>query len=106
MKQFLVVLITCPAGRHSQRLARTLVNKRLAACVNILPHVQSLFWWQGRVDRARESLLVVKTAARRFEALRRAVSAVHPYKVPEILALPIQHAHRPYLRWIDTSLKP
>jgi periplasmic divalent cation tolerance protein len=81
------------------------VSRRLAACVNILPSVQSLFWWQGHVDQATETLLIIKTTAARFEALRRAVCALHPYEVPEVIALPIQRAHPPYLRWIKTCLK-
>ena len=104
MPSYLVVLVTCPTPRHATQLARTLVGERVAACVNILPRVQSLFWWHGRVDHASESLLLIKTTARQFASLRRTVLAHHPYDVPEIIALPITRAHQPYLSWILSSL--
>ena len=101
----LVVLVTCPNARHAARLARALLQRRLAACVSLVPGVQSLFWWEGRIDQAREVLLMIKTSAACFESLRNAVVRRHPYDVPEILALPIRHGHRPYLRWLASSLK-
>ena len=101
---FLVVLVTCPTRQHATRLAKTLVTQRLAACVNILSNVRYVFWWQGKVDEAAEALLVIKTTARRFEPLRRAIRAGHPYKVPEIIALAITNAHQPYLKWLTESL--
>lgn len=104
MTQFLVVLVTCPTQRHATRLAKTLLKSRLAACVNIIPTVRSLFWWQGKVDQAHESLLIIKTMARQYASLRRTVRAHHPYEVPEIIGLPITNAHRPYLAWIRDAL--
>ena len=104
MSSCLVVLVTCPTRRHAQRLAKTLVAKRLAACVNILPNVRSVFWWRGHVDQAAEVLLMIKTTAKRFQLLRAAVQAGHPYEIPEIIGLPIVEAHQPYLRWIHASL--
>ncbi len=101
---FLVVLVTCPTKQHATRLAKALVAKRLAACVNILSNVRSVFWWQGKVDEAAETLLVIKTTARRFEPLRRAIRAGHPYQVPEIIALAITNAHPPYLKWLTENL--
>lgn len=102
--QAIVVLVTCPGGRHAGTLATLLVRKRLAACVNVLPNVQSRFWWNGKVDRASESLLIIKTSARRFPALIRAVRAHHPYEVPEIIALPIVNGFQPYLAWVRNSV--
>lgn len=102
--QCLVVLVTCPTRHVATRLATTLVRARLAACVNLVSGVSSLFWWQGRVDRAREILLMIKTTARRFEALRRAVQQLHPYDVPEIISLPIGQGHPAYLAWIAESV--
>lgn len=105
MTRALVVFVTCPNRRQAQRLAETVVRRRLAACVNILPDVDSRFWWQGRVDRACETLLMMKTTVKGFEPLRRVVSDLHPYDVPEIIAIPIQRAHQPYLRWIQASVR-
>ena len=100
----LVVLVTCPTGRPAATLAGALVERRLAACVNIVPTVTSIFRWQGKIDRAREALLVVKTTTRGFEALRRAVLDLHPYESPEIIALPINQAHEPYLAWVRSNV--
>lgn len=99
-----VVLVTCPTAAVGRRLARALLTRRLAACVNVLPGVDSHFWWRGRVDRAREVLLVIKTTRSAFARLRRAVAALHPYDVPEILALPVLAGHRPYLDWVACSI--
>jgi len=100
----LVILVTCPTRRSADRLANALVRHHAAACVNILPNVQSVFWWEGKVDRAREVLLVIKTTAGRFDAIQRTVRALHPYDVPEVIALPIRRAHPPYWRWVVSSV--
>ena len=99
-----VVFVTCPRGRVAQRLAMLVVTQRLAACVNIVPAVRSVFRWQGKVDQAEEALLLIKTTARRFPALSRAIKAAHPYDVPEIIALPIAQGSAPYLAWVASSV--
>ena len=100
----IVVLVSCPSRAIARRLASRLVEGRLAACVNILSGVDSTFRWQGKTERCREVLLLIKTTRRRFERLRRAVVALHPYEVPEIIALPIVAGHQPYLRWVRASV--
>ena len=102
-QRIIVVLVTCPSLPVARRIATALVTQRLAACVNIVPAVESLFWWQGKVDRCRETLLVIKTAAAGFERLRRAVIELHPYDVPEVIALPLAAGHAPYVRWVISS---
>lgn len=107
MPRAIVVLVTCPSKAQAQRLARMLVAQRLAACVNILPGtVNSIYRWNGKTEQARETLLIIKTTARRFDALRRAILAWHPYQVPEIIALPITAGHPPYLAWVSRSVSP
>ena len=101
-----VVLVTCPPGRVARRLAEALISRRLAACVNIVPGMTSIFAWKGRVERARELLLVVKTTQGRFSALEQAVRKLHPYEVPEIISLPIRRGYPPYVRWIRESVRP
>ncbi len=103
-KQCVVVLVTCPNRVPAKRLAAALVSKRLAACVNIVPGLESLFRWDSKMDRAKEVLLIIKTTAKRLPALQRAVLALHPYDVPEIIALPIIAGHPPYLRWLRDSV--
>jgi periplasmic divalent cation tolerance protein len=95
-----VVLVTCPTKAAARRIAGELVRKRLAACVNLVPGLTSVYRWQGRVERAREVLLVVKTTRGRLASLTRAVLAAHPYDVPEIVALQVIWGHRPYLAWV------
>ena len=88
----------------ARRLAAALVRHRVAACVNVVPRVESFFRWQGKIERASEALLVIKTRQERFEALRRRVLSLHPYEVPEIIALPLVAGHRPYLDWVGASV--
>ena len=94
-----VVLVTAPP-RRAPALARALVRRRLAACVNLVPGVRSVYRWKGRVEEARETLLVAKTSAARVPALLAAIAELHPYEVPEGIALPVVAGLAPYLRWI------
>lgn len=98
-----VVLCTVARAEDADRIADQLVERRLAACVNVLPGVRSVYRWRGRVERDEEHLLVIKTTAHRFEALRDEIVRLHPYDVPEIVALTIEAGHRPYLDWLDAS---
>ena len=104
MSEYLVILVTCPTKRLARQLANMLLERHEAACVNILSGVESLFWWEGRIDQASETLLLVKTHRSRFERIRRTIRRWHPYDTPEIIALPITLAHRPYTNWILRSL--
>ena len=104
MRSTVVVLVTCPTLPQARRLANAVVRKRLAACVNCVPGVESLFWWGGKVDRAREALLIMKTTSRRFPQLQRAIRSLHPYQVPEILAVPVSSGSPPYLAWVASSV--
>ena len=100
-----VVLCTCPDVETGRRIARTLVDERLAACVNIVAGVVSVFRWQGAVQEEGEVLLVLKTAADRLDALRERLVALHPYECPEVLALPVEAGHAPYLDWLTAETR-
>ena len=100
----LVVLVTCPSQASARRLAAHLIRSRVAACVNLIGRVESLFWWKGKSESVHESLLLIKTSRARFEALRRAILTRHPYEVPEVIALPILAGHQPYLKWIQRTV--
>ena len=102
----LVALSTVAGAEDAERIARAVVDRGLAACVNVLPQVVSIYRWKGSVEREEERLLVMKTTSDRFEALRQAIVELHPYDVPEIIALPIAAGHEPYLAWLDESCKP
>lgn len=95
-----LVLITAPNLRVARALAQGMLCRRLAACANLVPAVESHFWWQGKLESAREILLLVKTSRRRLGALEKFVLAEHPYDTPEFIVLPIQSGQVRYLKWV------
>ena len=104
MSERVVALSTVGTAEDAERIARALVERRLAACVNVVPGVVSTYRWRGEVCRDEERLLVVKTRAERLEALREALVGLHPYEVPELVVLPVTAGHAPYLAWLDESV--
>jgi periplasmic divalent cation tolerance protein len=105
MTDKLIVFVTCGSPGEAKKIARALVEARLAACGNILPGVRSIYRWKGLVESAGETLLILKTSRRRFAALRRAVERLHSYDTPEIIALPITAGSRKYLAWLEDGLR-
>ena len=106
MAEHQAVLMTAPSAEVAADIARALVGEGLAACENIVPGVRSIYRWQGEVCDDTEVLCVIKTRADRFEALRARAVALHPYEVPEIIAVPLVAGHAPYLAWIDSVCRP
>lgn len=100
-----VVLVTAPDIEVAQRLARRLLEQKVAACANIVPGMTSLFWWQGKIDEQAETLLIIKTTAAKLLMLIDAVQKEHPYDVPEIIALPVVGGAENYLTWLRDSIK-
>lgn len=96
----LLCYCTCPDADSAQRIAEALVTERLAACVNRLPGIVSTYRWQGTVTTDSEELLLIKTTAARFEALRQRLLALHPYELPELIAVPVERGHAAYLSWV------
>lgn len=96
----LVVLVTAPSAEQAAALGRALVGERLAACASVVPGVRSIYWWEGEVQDAPEALLVLKTTRGRFDALRERTLALHPYEVPEVIALPVEAGSAAYLDWL------
>jgi len=101
----IVVLVTTGSAQEAERIASLLLKERVAACVNVIAQVQSLFWWEGKIDRAQEVLLVVKTKKPLLERIIELVRENHSYDVPEVIALPITGGNPAYLEWIDSVLK-
>jgi periplasmic divalent cation tolerance protein len=101
----IIVLITAGSEEEAHKIAELLVNEKKAACVNILPGVDSLFWWEDKLDSARESLLLVKTKASLFPEIIELVKRTHSYEVPEIIALPIVTGSEDYLKWLDITCR-
>jgi periplasmic divalent cation tolerance protein len=104
MTNKIVVLSTCASPEEADRLARTLLEQRLAACVNVVPGISSHYWWQGRLETAQECLLLIKSSRESFDQLRSAVEQAHSYEIPEVIALPIVDGALNYLNWIDVNL--
>jgi periplasmic divalent cation tolerance protein len=102
----LLVLTNCPDGETADRIAAALVENRLAACVNVLPEVQSTYRWQGSVEQAVEVPLLVKCTRERYPAVEESIRQMHPYTVPEIIAVPVIAGFAPYLRWVDEETTP
>jgi len=106
VKEPLQALTTAPSRVTASRIARTLIDRRLAACVQIVGPIESIYRWQGRVETAREWLCLIKTTRARFRAVAAAVAALHPYDTPEIVALPIAAGSKRYLEWLTASVRP
>jgi periplasmic divalent cation tolerance protein len=101
----LLCYCTCPDAASAQRVADALVSEALAACVNRVPGIQSTYRWEGKVTTDSEELLLIKTTAERFDALKTRVLALHPYDLPEVIAVPVGQAHVPYLDWVRDAVK-
>jgi periplasmic divalent cation tolerance protein len=104
MDDFIVVYVTTGSREESHRIARTLVEERLAACVNCLGSVRSVYHWQGNVEQSEEELLVIKTRRDLFRQLNARIQELHSYAVPEIIALPILEGSESYLKWLEGEL--
>jgi periplasmic divalent cation tolerance protein len=105
MTEKIVVLVTCGSAKEARKIGRALVEAKLAACANVLGSpVQSIYRWKGKVESAREFLVVLKTSRKSFAAMERTIRQLHSYDVPEIIALPIAKGSRDYLSWISGSV--
>jgi len=100
-----IVLTTAATAEEANRLARTLVEERLAACATLIPAVQSIYHWQGQVESATETLLLLKTGPDQLAALEARLHQLHSYQIPEFLVLGVEAASQPYLEWLQASLR-
>ena len=105
MGKYIVVLVTCASKKEAREIAKRLLDEKLVACANIIDGVRSFFWWKSKIDKAKESLIVAKTARKNFIKIEKTVKGLHSYEVPEIIALPIEAAEPDYLKWIDGSTR-
>jgi periplasmic divalent cation tolerance protein len=104
MSKALVIFVTVPTRKEGKRLAMRLVQEGLAACVNIVPGIESHYRWQGRMEKSKELLLLVKSSSSHFKKLEKRIRQLHRYNVPEVLALPVAHGSKPYLSWLKNAL--
>ncbi len=102
---YVTILVTTKDKKEAQQIAKGLLSAKLIACANMIEGVQSMFWWEGKIDSAKETLLVLKTKQSSFKKVEAKVRLLHSYKVPEIIALPVLAGSTDYLKWIEDSLK-
>lgn len=105
MTDKIVVLSTCGSEEEADRIAKVLIERRLAACVNVLPHIRSMYRWKGEIESAAECLLLIKSSRAQFDSLRAALEAAHSYELPEAIALTVIDASPAYLDWLGSSLR-
>ena len=103
--QYIVVLVTAPKLTVARKLARGILKNRLAACANLISGVESHYWWEEKICRSVEILMVMKTSRVKLKVLEKFVLAEHPYDTPEIVVLPIDSGNRRYLEWVGESVK-
>jgi periplasmic divalent cation tolerance protein len=101
----IVIFVTASSEKEAHKIADVLLSRRKAACVNIVPRVDSYFWWHGKIDSARESLLIIKTKASLLAKVVDLIKSAHSYEVPEIIALRVVGGNVDYLKWIDDSVR-
>jgi len=100
-----VIFVTAPDKKQARQIANKLIKTKLAACVNIIPGVESTFSWKGKIDSAKELLLIIKSKESKLPKIIKTVKSLHSYEVPEIIALPIIAGNKEYLRWIDECIR-
>lgn len=105
MTEARIVLTTAGSLEEARKIAHALVERKLAACVNIVPHVESIYRWQGKIESAAEYLLVIKTVASAFEGVRAAIASLHSYEMPECIMLTVSGGEQDYLDWISGSVE-
>jgi len=102
----IVVFMTTETKQEAQKIVKPLLNKHLIACANIFGPIESMFWWQGKIDKTNEFLVFMKSDEKLFQKLSQTIKEMHSYETPEILALPIIRGWPPYLEWLDAALHP
>jgi periplasmic divalent cation tolerance protein len=105
MTDKIVVLSTCASEEEGEKLARLLVEEKLAACVNVIPGMRSYYWWKGVIESSPECLLVVKSSRELFDSIKTVLASAHSYEVPEVVALPILEGSENYMNWLEANLK-
>lgn len=98
---YIIVFVTCSSAEEAEKIASTLVERRLAACGNIVPEIRSIFWWKESLEQEQEVLLILKSRTELFSQIEEAVASLHSYEVPEIIAIPIAAGSDAYLNWIE-----
>lgn len=106
MTDKVVIMVTASSRRECRKIARRLIEGKLAACVNITQPIQSVYWWEGKIDHGKEFLMFIKSSRDLFPQIKAEISLIHSYHTPEIICLPIIDGSRNYLQWIGDSVRP
>ncbi len=101
---YLIILCTCPDQTTAEDIASHLVRHKLAACINIIAGVTSIYEWHGKIEKTQEYQLVIKSHSDKYSSIEEEIKSLHPYELPEIIAVPIERGHPDYLQWINTCL--
>ena len=104
--EFIQVLVSCESVDQAKKMIDSLLNEQLVACVQLVPSIESFYRWQGQIEKAQESLLLLKTKASQFAAIEQKVKSLHSYQTPEIIAVPLENGSTEYLNWINEQIKP
>ena len=102
---YIVILITAPTQNEAEIIGKTLVERKLVACVNIIPKIRSIFWWEGKIEESSEVLIIAKSKSDLMKEIQETVKEKHSYDVPEVIALPVKSGLPQYCKWIDESVK-
>lgn len=105
-QDYCLVLCTCPDHSVAKRIAEVLVSRHLAACVNIIPGITSVYFWKGKMENEQEQLMLIKTASSHYTEVERCIVEQHPYELPEVIAVPLRQGSEQYLAWIRQCLNP
>jgi periplasmic divalent cation tolerance protein len=105
MSEYITVFVTAPSKKEAMKISSAVLNKKLAACANIVSGIDSHYWWRGKIEHARETLIILKTTSKLFNRLAQEIKKNHSYEVPEIVALPIAAGSSDYLKWIGESVR-
>lgn len=105
MTKYVVGMVTCSTRIEARKIARAILTKRLAACVNIVAGLESHYWWKGKLEKASECLLLIKTTRAKARAVTQVVKSMHSYQVPEVIFVPIAEGERNYMKWVCNSVK-
>ena len=104
-RKFSLVLVTAPDLKTARRLARAALESRLVACANLVPRIESHYWWQGKIESAGEVLMILKTSGRHLSALKKLIVSNHPYDTPEFAVLNVDRANKRYLQWLTNAVR-
>ena len=102
---YIIIFVTACNKKEAQKIASSLIRKKLAACVNFVDKVESVFLWESKIEKANEALLIIKSRKEKLPKMIKLIKSLHSYTVPEIVAIPVIAGYKPYLRWIDASLR-